>query len=100
MANTFTVLFRGAAVTDSTTLYTTPADTTTLVTSIVVTNAGGADATWTMWFGGVLIGNDVSVPANDSVIVEAKQVMNTTDAIEALASTTAVKWHISGLEIT
>jgi hypothetical protein len=100
MANTFTVLFRGAATTDSRTLYTVPAGTTTLVTSIVVTNAGGVDATYTIWLGGVLLANDVSVPANDSVIAEVKQVMTSDTAIDALASSTAVKWHISGLEIT
>ena len=100
MANTFKVLFRGAATTDSATLYTVPAGATTLVTSIVVTNAGSDDATYTIWLGGVLLANDVSVPANDSVILEVKQVMVSDTAIDALSSSTAVKWHISGLEIT
>ena len=36
MANTFTALFRGAASTSSATLYTVPATTKTLVTSITV----------------------------------------------------------------
>ena len=100
MANTFTVLFRGAASTDSTTLYTVPASTKTLVTSIVVANTDGTDATYDLSIGGVQLGNDVSVPANDSVILEVKQVMDAADTIEGLASATTVNFHISGLEIS
>ena len=100
MANTFTVLYRGAASTSSTTLYTVPASTTTLVTSIVVSNTAAADATYDLSLGGVQLGNDVSVPANDSVILEIKQVMDAADTIEGLASATTVNFHISGLEIS
>lgn len=99
MANTFTVLYRGAASTSSATLYTVPASTTTLVTSVVVTNTAASVATFDMSLGGVQIANDVTVPANDSIILEFKQVMDATDAIEALASATTVNFHISGLEI-
>lgn len=99
MANTFTVLYRGAASTSSATLYTVPASTTTLVTSIVVSNTAAADATYDLSLGGVQLGNDVSVPANDSVILEVKQVMDAADTIEGLASATTVNFHISGLEI-
>ena len=100
MANTFTVLFRGAASTEPALLYTVPADTTTLVTSVVATNPSPNMATFTMWLNGIEIAFDVSVPANDSLILEFKQVMTSTNAIQALASTTDLKWHISGLEIT
>lgn len=99
MANTFTVLFRGAASTSSTTLYTVPASTTTLVTSVVVTNTAGTSATFDMSIGGVQIANDVNAPANDSIILEFKQVMDAADTIEGLASATTVNFHISGLEI-
>lgn len=99
MANTFKVLFRGAAAVTSQTLYTVPSATTTLVTTIVVANTAGTDATYDLSLGGVSLGNDVSVPANDSVILEIKQVMDATDAIEGLASATTVNFHISGLEI-
>lgn len=100
MANTFKVLFRGAASTSSATLYTVPAATTALVTSVVVTNTAGADGTYDLSFGGVSIANDVSVPANDSVIVELKQVLDAADTIEGLASATTINFHISGLEIS
>ena len=99
MANTFKVLFRGAADTSSQTLYTVPASTTTLVSSVVVTNTAGTNATFDMSLGGVQIANDVIAPANDSLILEFKQVMEATDVIAALASASTVNFHISGLEI-
>ena len=100
MANTFKVLFRGAASTSNTTLYTTPAATTTLVSSVAVANSASVNATFDMSLGGVQIANDVTVPANDSLILEYKQVLEETDTIEALASATTVNFHVSGLEIT
>jgi len=100
MANTFKVLHRGAADTSSQTLYTVPASTTTLVSSLVVTNTASAAATFDMTFDGVSIANDVNLPANDSVILELKQVLEATDVIAGLASASTVNFHISGLEIS
>ncbi len=100
MANTFTVLFRGAASTDSTTLYTVPADTTTLVTSVTVANTDIADATFTFELDGTLIAKDARIAANDSITWEFKQVLNASNTIAGLASASTVTFHISGLEIT
>lgn len=100
MANTFKVLFRGAATTGSSTLYTVPSNTTTLVTSIVVTNTANAQATYDLSLGGVVVANDVTVPANDSAILEIKQIIEESDTITGLASATTVNFHISGLEIS
>lgn len=100
MANTFKVLFRGAATTGSSTLYTVPALTKTLITSVVVTNTSGTNATFDMSLNGVQIANDVIAPANDSIILELKQVIDSGQTITGLASVTAVNFHISGLEIS
>jgi hypothetical protein len=100
MANTFKVLFRGAAETSSTTLYTTPSATTTLISSILVTNTAGSAATYDILLDDVAIANDVSVPANDSALLEIKQVIEAGQTIKALASATTVNFHISGLEIS
>lgn len=100
MANTFKVLFRGAAATSSTTLYTTPAATTTLISSVVVTNTAGAIATYSMSLDGVALATTVSVPANDSIIIELKQVLPAGDILSGEASATTVNFHVSGLEIT
>jgi len=100
MANTFTALFRGAASTSSATLYTVPAATKTLVTSITVANTAAADATFDLELNSVAIANDVTVAANDSITWEVKQVLDATNTITGLASATTVNFHISGLEIS
>ena len=100
MANTFKALFRGAAPTSSTTLYTVPPGTTTLVSSLVVVNTASAVATFDMSFDSIQIANDVSVPANDSLILELKQVLEASDVLAGLASASTVNFHISGLEIS
>jgi hypothetical protein len=100
MANTFKVLYRGAAATSSTTLYTVPSATSCLVNSIVITNTSASQQTYTLLFNDVSIATTVVVPANDSVIIEPKQVLATTNTIKGLASATTVNFHISGLEIT
>lgn len=100
MANTFKVLFRGAASTGSTTLYTVPAATTTLISSILVTNTASTSATYSLSLNDVSMATTVSVPANDSALLEVKQVLAATQTIKGLASATTVNFHISGLEIT
>lgn len=100
MANTFKVLFRGAAATSNTTLYTVPAATKALITSVVVVNTAATSATFDMSLNDIQIANDVAVPANDSIILELKQVLDAAQTIKALASATTVNFHISGLEIS
>jgi outer membrane protein W len=100
MANTLKVLYRGAAATSSATLYTVPASTNTLVTSIVITNTAGTAGTYTLLFNDVSMATTVAVPANDSVIVEPKQLLATTQTIKGLASAITINFHITGLEIT
>lgn len=100
MANTFKVLFRGAATTTLTTRYTVPAATTTLVSSIVVANTATTSATFEIGLNGLLIANDVIVPANDSVILEIKQVLVAGETLAVQASATTVNFSITGLEIT
>lgn len=100
MANTFKALFRGAASTGSTTLYTVPAATTTMITSILVVNTSASTQTYTLNLDGVSIATTVSVPANDTALIEPKQVLGATKTITGLASATSVNFHISGLEIT
>ena len=100
MANTFVVLYRGAASTGSTTLYTAPALTTVMVTSILVVNTSASPQTYTLNLNGVSIATLVPVPANDSILIEPKQVITAAQTISGLASATSVNFHISGLAIT
>lgn len=100
MANTLKVLFRGAASLGSTTLYTAPALTTTMVTSVVIANASASQQTYTLNLNGVAMAPTVTVPANDAVQLEPKQVIAAGQTITGLASSTSVTFHITGLEIT
>lgn len=99
MSNTAKKLFRGAASTSETTLYTTPASTTTIVTNIVISNTDSADATFTINLGGVEIASSTVVSANSLAAFDIKQVIDATDTISGLASTTLVNFHISGVEV-
>jgi len=104
MATTSKALFRGAASTTSTTLYTVPnTSTTTVVTSILIANTGSGAATFDMSIDGVQIANDVAVAGNDTLVLDMKQVIPanaTPKIIVGLASATTVNFHISGVEIS
>lgn len=99
MATTSKVLFRGAASTSNTTLYTVPASTTTIVTNIVVSNTAGSAATFDLSLDGVQVFNDAAIAANTSAFFDLKQALAAADLIEGLASATTVNFHISGVEI-
>ena len=100
MAVKSTAFFRGAAATSSATLYTVPASTTIVVTNIVVTNTAASAGTFTLLLDDVSIGTTVSVGANDSTIIDLKQVLATTKTIKGFASAITVNFHISGVEIS
>jgi hypothetical protein len=99
MATTAKALFRGAASTSLTTLYTVPSSTTAVVNTIVVVNSAATDATYDLYLAGTVLANDVTVPANDSAILEIKQVIDATETIQGSASATTVAFHISGIEM-
>ena len=100
MANTFKALARGAAATSSTTLYTVPASTTTLVNNILVVNTASAAGTYSLLIDDVSIATTVAVPANDTVVLDIKQVMAAAKTIKGFASAITINFHISGLEIS
>jgi hypothetical protein len=99
MANTFKALFRGAASTSNATLYTVPASTTTLVNNIAVTNTASTSLTYDILLDDVLLSASAIVPANDTIIVDLKQVLTENETIKGKSSSTAANFHISGLEI-
>jgi hypothetical protein len=101
MPNTAKVLFRGAATTNTATvLYTTPSATTAVITNIVVTNTNAASGTFTMGFAGTNFATTIAVAANDSTVIDLKQVLATTQTITGGASATTINFHISGVEIS
>lgn len=94
-------LFRGAATTTtSTTLYTVPASTTSIVTNIAVTNTAGTSGTFTMSLDDVAIHSATTIAANTTVYIDLKQVLATTKTIKGGASATSINFHISGIEVS
>ena len=103
MAVTSKTLARTSATTTSATLYTQPnTTTTTVITNMLVTNTTSATANFTLTIAGVTAASSVSVGAYDTTVIDMKQVIPPTSpatTIAALASTTGVNFHISGVEI-
>lgn len=99
MATVSKVLARTAAATSSTTLYTTPVSTTTVVTNIVICNPTTAAVSASMTINAIDILGSVAIAANTSAFFDLKQVIPATQIIAGSASSTAVDFHISGVEI-
>jgi hypothetical protein len=99
MAATPKPLFRGAATTGLTTLYTVPASTTTVVSNIVVTNSAATAATFTLYLNGIDLFLTTTIAANSATFIDLKQALTATQTISGLATAVTVKFHISGVEI-
>jgi hypothetical protein len=87
MAVTSKVLFRGAAT------------AVAVVTNVGVTNTTTSAATASILLDDVAILSSVSIDAKTSIFIDLKQVVDASDTIKGSASTTAVNFHISGVEI-
>ena len=99
MATTSKVLARTAAATSSTTLYTVPASTTTVVTNIAVANTAASSGTFTLLLDDVDLQTTTAISANSTVYIDLKQVLATTKTIKGFASAVTIDFHISGVEI-
>jgi hypothetical protein len=100
MANTFKKLYRGAAPTTNTTLYTVPSNTTTLLNNILAVNTASSAQIYSLSVENVSIAASVTIPANDSLILDMKQVLTASTTVAGFSSASTVNFHISGLEIT
>lgn len=97
MAVTPELFYRGSAGTSSTTLYT--ASTKAVLTDIVVSNTSATQQYVTFTLDGVNIVPTVPVSANQVVNLQFKTVIPSGDVLAGYASSTDVKFHISGVEI-
>jgi hypothetical protein len=100
MATVSKALSRTAAAVTSTTLYTVPASTTTVITNIAVCNNAATAATFTILLDDIELHKDTAVAANSTIYIDLKQVLATTKTIKGLASAITVDFHISGVEIS
>lgn len=99
MTATIKALYRGAAATSSTTLYTVPSATTTTITNIVITNTSAGAQTVTVSIDGVVLIPAVSVAAGSFASFDLKQAVDATKVVAGFASATSVNFHISGVEV-
>ena len=100
MATTTKALSRTAASTSSTTLYTVPAGTTTVVTNIVICNPTSAAVTASLTINANDLLGSVPIAANSTAFFDLKQVVPATQIIAGTATSTSVRFHISGVEIS
>ena len=100
MSTTSKKMFRGAAALSNETLYSVPTGSTAVVTNILISNVSGTNNTYSLIIGGIPVVSNGTVLSNDVIAIDLRQTLNALDAIEGSASSTDVKFHISGVEIT
>ena len=109
MATTYKVLGQSApSATTATTLYTVPADTSAVISTIVVANRADTDAAFRIAIrpAGATIANqhyvayDVSVGANDSTTITLGITLAATEVITVRATTENLSFNVFGSEIS
>jgi glucose-6-phosphate dehydrogenase assembly protein OpcA len=109
MATTYKVLGQSnPAATTATTLYTVPASTQSVISTIVIANLTASAATFRISVrpaGGaqtnaMYIAYDITVGASDSTALTLGVTMNTTDVLTVYASTANVSFTAFGSEIS
>lgn len=101
MLSTPTQLVRTAAATTNTTLYTNVAGSSTVISTILVTNRSTGPSTFTLSFGAISVFETVSIPANTTIVIDnVRQILTDTQTIQGFASVTSVNFHISGTVVT
>jgi hypothetical protein len=99
VADTSITLYRGAAATSNTTLYTSPSSIAVSVNNIAITNTTTSAATATVSLATVALVSSLSVPANSTQFIDLEQIIYNGETITASASTTGVNFHIAGYEV-
>jgi hypothetical protein len=98
MAVTPQLFYRGSAATSSATLYTAPSKA--VLTDIVVSNTSTSQQYVTITVDGINIVPTVPVSASQVLNLQFKTVIPSTKVVAGYASSTDVKFHISGVEIS
>jgi len=100
MATVSKQFFRGAASASEVTLYSVPAATSAVVTNVIVTNTSSSLQTVNLKLDGVEALGNVPIEANSVFSWDLKQALGALSTIAASASSTSVRLHISGVEIS
>jgi hypothetical protein len=99
VADTSITLYRGAAATSNTTLYTAPTDIAVAVTNIAIVNDTASAATATINLATVPLVSSIALAANSTQFIDLEQIIYNGETITGSASTTAVDFHIAGYEV-
>jgi hypothetical protein len=99
VADTSITLYRGAAATSDTTLYTSPSGIAVAVTNIAIVNDTASAATATINLATIPLVSSISIPANSTQFIDLEQIIYNGETITGSASTTAVDFHIAGYEV-
>jgi len=99
VADTSLNLYRGAAATSNTTLYTSPTSIAVSVTNIAIANTTTSAATATINLATVALVSSITVPANSTQTIDTEQIIYNGETITGSASTTGVNFHINGYEV-
>ena len=97
--NTAMTLYRGAAATSSTTLYTSPPNVAVCVTNIAICNDSGSGVTASLSLGGVPLFTSLSIAANTTTYLTPDQIIYNNEVIAGSSSVTTTDFHIAGYEI-
>jgi hypothetical protein len=98
-SDTSITLYRGAAATSSTTLYTSPASVAVAITNIAIVNDTASAATATINLATVPLVSSIALAANSTQFIDLEQIIYNGETITGSASTTAVDFHIAGYEV-
>jgi hypothetical protein len=99
VADSAITLYRGAAATSNTTLYTSPTNMAIGITNIAIVNDSTSAVTATINLATIPLLGSVSVPANSTQFIDLDQIIYNGETITGSASTTAVDFHIAGYEV-
>lgn len=109
MAIAYKVLGQVApSATTSTTVYTVPASTEAIVSSVTICNRSSSSGTFRLAVrpDGATLANehyvvyDTSIAANDTIILTVGLTLDATDVLEAYASSADMSFHAYGSEIS
>lgn len=101
MATTPKKLYASTPTTASSTLYTVPASTKTIVKSVVIGNTSASDATITLGFGGINLLTSTVVEGNNTKVIDLSLVLEAGEKITGLQSrSNALTIYVSGVEVS
>lgn len=94
-------LAKGVASTTSTTVYTVPNGTTTIIKAVNICNSGNVDQNITVSFAGTGMISNYKVKAYDTIAIPfLDQILQAGEAISLFSTGTNTFYYISGKEVT